>query len=76
MAIKKSIMNYLAPPLQFEWLILTVPEVVLENEKYNLLINTQFLIEFNGIVNHHESFLLLIGYWVRVAPLMQPLHIF
>lgn len=68
LASTKSIRAYSALPLQFGNLVLTAPAVVLENERYNLLIGTQFFMEFDGIVNHHKSFWFLLGYRVPLAP--------
>ena len=67
MASTRLVGAYLALPLWFGKLVLTAPAVVLENESYNLLIGTQFLMEFDGIVNHQEGFLSLLGYRVPLA---------
>lgn len=59
--------SYSGFPLRFWKLVLTTTAVVLENESYDLLIGTQFLMEFDGIVNHQEGFLSLLGYHVPLA---------
>ena len=71
-ASTKSIGAYLALPLRFGKLVLTAPAVVLENEGYDLLIGTQFLKEFDGIVNHQEGFVSLLGYRVPLASDIAP----
>lgn len=48
----KSIGAYSSLPLWFSKLVLTAPAVVFENKVYVLLIRTQFLMKFDGIVNH------------------------
>lgn len=58
---------YLTLPLQFFKPFLKAPAVVLKNKSYNLLIVTQFIMEFKGIINHHESFLSLLGYQALLA---------
>lgn len=53
--------------LCFGKLVLKSPVVVLENKSYERLIGTPFLLEFDDILNHHESFLSLMGYRVHLA---------
>lgn len=72
-ASTKSIGAYLALPLQFRKLVLTAPAVVLENKRYDLLIGTQFLKEFDVIVNHQEGFVSLLGYRVPLASDIAPM---
>ena len=48
--------------MRFGKLLVAAPAVVLNNESYNFLIGTQFLREYNGIVNLKEGFLSLLGY--------------
>ena len=64
----QAIGAYSALPLQFGKLVLTASTVDLENESYDLLIGTQFLEEFDGIINHHNrslSFRLLDTFILR-----------
>lgn len=68
-ASARALGAYSALPLRFGKLVLTAPAIVLENESYDLLIGTQFLEEFEGIINHHGKFLSLLGYRV---PLYYP----
>ena len=53
---------YLALPLCFGKLLLSSPAVVLENESYDLLIGTQFLGKYNGIINLKKGYLSLLNY--------------
>ncbi|KAJ9052466.1 DNA damage-inducible protein 1 [Entomophthora muscae] len=55
---------YSALPMQFGKLLLAAPAVVLENESYNLLVGTQFLREYNGIINLKDGYLSILGYKV------------
>lgn len=64
----KSIGAYLALPLCFGKIVLTAPAVVLNNEGYDLIIGTQFLMDFDWIVNHQEVFMSLLKYCVPLAP--------
>ena len=41
---------------------MAAPAVVLKNETYDLLIGTQFLREYSGIINLRDGILLLLGY--------------
>lgn len=66
-ASTKSIGAYSALPLRFGKLVLTAPAVVLKIKDYDLLIGTQFLKEFDGIINHQEGFVFLLGYCVPLA---------
>ena len=53
---------YCALPMRFGKLLLAAPDVVLEDNSYDLLIGTQFLREYNGIINLKEWFLSILGY--------------
>ncbi|KAJ9080132.1 DNA damage-inducible protein 1 [Entomophthora muscae] len=55
---------YSALPMCFGKLLLAVPAVVLENESYDLLVGTQFLGEYNGIINIKDVYLSILGYEV------------
>lgn len=61
-AITCSIGAYYTLSLRFRKLVFTAPSVVLESKIYNLLIGTQFLREFDGIMNHQGGFVSLLGY--------------
>ncbi|KAJ9073832.1 hypothetical protein DSO57_1012368 [Entomophthora muscae] len=50
--------------MQFGKLLLAAPVVVLENESYDLLVGTQFLRKYNGIINLKDGFLSILGYYV------------
>lgn len=55
-------------PFHFLWEVsVNFPRGVARNESYDLLIFTQFLMEFDDIVNHHDGFLSLLGYCVPLA---------
>ena len=43
-------------------MLIAAPAVVLENESYDLLIGTQFLRKYNGVVNLKEGYLSILGY--------------
>ena len=58
----QSLGAYSALPIWFGKLVLTAPAVVLENKSYDLLIDTQFLEEFEGITSHQDQTLSLLGY--------------
>ena len=53
---------YSALLLRFGKLLLASPAVVLKNGTYNLLIGTQFLREYSGIINLRDGFLSLLSY--------------
>ncbi|KAJ9054181.1 hypothetical protein DSO57_1017321 [Entomophthora muscae] len=55
---------YSALPMWFGKLLLVAPEVVLENKSYNILVGTQFLREYNGIINLKDDCLSILGYKV------------
>ncbi|KAJ9079453.1 hypothetical protein DSO57_1035228 [Entomophthora muscae] len=55
---------YSALPMRFGKLFLAAPAVVLENESYDLLVGTQFLREYNGIINLKDGYLSILGYEV------------
>lgn len=48
-------------PLWFRKLVLAASAVALKNTGYDLLIGFQFLIEFDGIFNYQEGFILLLA---------------
>lgn len=60
----RAIGAYSALPMRFGKLLLAAPAVVLENESYDLLIGTQFLREYNGIINLKDGYLSILGYEV------------
>ena len=53
---------YSSLPLWFGKLLLLSLAVVLENDSYDLLIGTQFLREYNGIINLKDGFVSLLNY--------------
>ncbi|KAJ9084038.1 hypothetical protein DSO57_1028242 [Entomophthora muscae] len=55
---------YSALPMWFGKLLLAAPAVILENESYNLLVGTQFLRKYNGIINLKDDYLSFLGYKV------------
>ncbi|KAJ9071815.1 hypothetical protein DSO57_1033320 [Entomophthora muscae] len=55
---------YSSLPMQFGKLLLAVPAIVLENESYDLLVGTQCLSEYNGIINLKAGHLSILGYEV------------
>ncbi|KAJ9058792.1 hypothetical protein DSO57_1008602 [Entomophthora muscae] len=57
-----AIRAYSALSLRFGKLLLSSPAVFLENESCDLLIGTQFLWEYNSIINLKERFLSLLNY--------------
>ncbi|KAJ9052222.1 hypothetical protein DSO57_1036405 [Entomophthora muscae] len=50
--------------MQVGKLLLAAPAVVLENEIYDLLVGTQLLREYNGIINLKDGYLSILGYKV------------
>ncbi|KAJ9072694.1 hypothetical protein DSO57_1024647 [Entomophthora muscae] len=50
--------------MQFGKLLLAVPAIVLENNRYDLLVGSQFLREYNRIINLKDSYLSILGYKV------------
>ena len=58
----RAIGAYFALPLRVGKFLLAAPAVVLENKTYDLLIGTQFLREYSGIINLRDRFLLLLSY--------------
>ncbi|KAJ9068807.1 hypothetical protein DSO57_1024996 [Entomophthora muscae] len=64
MAQTRAIGAYSALPMRFGKLLITSPAVVLENKSYDLLVGTQFLQEYNRILNLQDEYLLLLGYEV------------
>ena len=63
----KAIGAYSALPMRFRKMLIAAPAVVLENDSYNLLIGTQFLREYNGIINLKEGYLSLLSYDVPLV---------
>ncbi|KAJ9084669.1 hypothetical protein DSO57_1021923 [Entomophthora muscae] len=55
--------NY-ALPMQFGKLLLAASAIVLENKSYDLLVGTQFLRGYNGIINLKDIFLSILEYKV------------
>lgn len=62
LSITCAIGTYFALPMQFGKLLLAAPAVDLENESYNLLVDTLFFREYNGIINLKDSYLSVLGY--------------
>ncbi|KAJ9064562.1 DNA damage-inducible protein 1 [Entomophthora muscae] len=59
-----AIGSYSALPMQFGKLLLAALAVILENKSYNLLVGTQFLRKYNGIINLKYGNLFIMGYEV------------
>ncbi|KAJ9080906.1 hypothetical protein DSO57_1019987 [Entomophthora muscae] len=57
MAQTQAIGAYSSLPMRFGKLLIASPAVVLENKSYDLLVGTQFLQEYNGIVNLQDGYL-------------------
>ncbi|KAJ9078420.1 hypothetical protein DSO57_1006832 [Entomophthora muscae] len=55
---------YSALPMWFGKLLLAAPAVVLKNESFDLSVGTQFLREYNGIINLKDGYLSIMGYKV------------
>jgi len=66
LSMTRAIGAYSALPMQFGKLLLAVPAVVLENESYNLLVGTQFLREYNEIIDLKDGYLSILGYEVTL----------
>ncbi|KAJ9079034.1 hypothetical protein DSO57_1000669 [Entomophthora muscae] len=64
LSMTRAIGAYSSLPMQFGKLLLAAPAVVLENKSYNLLVGTQFLREYNVIINSKDSYLFILGYKV------------
>ncbi|KAJ9050585.1 DNA damage-inducible protein 1 [Entomophthora muscae] len=58
----QAIWAYSSLPMRFGKLPLAAPAVVLENESYDLLVGTQFLREYNGIINLKDGYLSILWY--------------
>ncbi|KAJ9064498.1 hypothetical protein DSO57_1029949 [Entomophthora muscae] len=61
LSMTRAIGAYSALPMQFDKLLLAAPAVVLENESYDLLVGTQFLREYNGIIKLKDGYLSILG---------------
>lgn len=70
MTSTNSIGAYSNLPLRFWKLVLTSPTVVLKNEGCDLLIGTQYLKEFYGIVKHQQGLIYLLVFRVPLAPIV------
>lgn len=57
---------YSALPMRFGNFLITAPAVVLPNNSYNILISTQFSLEFQEVINYKEIYLLLLSYKVPI----------
>ncbi|KAJ9089393.1 hypothetical protein DSO57_1013332 [Entomophthora muscae] len=67
----KSNGAYSSVPLRFGELVLTYPEVVLESESYDMLIDTDFLRTYQTEISHLHGHFSILGY---TAPLLFKIH--
>ena len=58
--------------MQFGKFFVSASAIVLPNDSYNILIGTQFLLEFKAKINYKEQYLSLLFYKVPLIILNQP----
>ena len=63
----KAVGAYSAIPMRFGKIFITAPAIVLPNNNYNMLIKTQFLQEFNNIINFKDNYLSLLLYQIPLV---------